>query len=85
MSENALWRTDEIGTPRLLSGQSNDNGGRVCQSDLSSDGGPATKRRTLESKKEEDATKEAFNSTALAHDDMRGVGQMPDFLWVSAL
>src|SRR5260370_19979637 len=66
MSENPLRRTDKIRTSSLLGSQSDDDGGRVSQSDLSNHGGPPRKRRTLQVKEEKHAAKEAFNGTAFA-------------------
>src|SRR5260370_7800694 len=64
MSENPLRRTDKIRTTCLLGSQSDDNGGRVGQSDLPSYGGPARQRRTLQAKEQKNATKKAFNGAA---------------------
>src|SRR5260370_7723714 len=66
MSENALRRTDKVRTTCLLRSQGDDNGGRVGQSDLPSNGGPTRKRRTLQAKEQKHAAKEAFNGTAFA-------------------
>src|SRR5258708_19062000 len=66
MSENALRRTDKVRTTCLLRSQGDDNGDRVGQSDLPSNGGPTRKRRTLQAKEQKHASKEAFNGTAFA-------------------
>lgn len=50
----------------MLGRQSDDDGRRVGQGDLSSHGGPSRKRWALEAKEEEDAAKEALDGTALA-------------------
>jgi len=46
--------------------QSDDDGGRVGQSDLPDNGRPARGRRSLQPKEEKDSTKEAFDGAAFA-------------------
>ncbi len=50
----------------MLSSQRNNNGSGVGQSDLRDDGRPATQRRTLQSKEEEDPSEEAFDAGAFS-------------------
>src|SRR5258708_4061286 len=66
MSENPLRRADEVRTASLLSSQSNDNGSRVRQGDLRGNGGPTRQWWTLEMKEEENVSKEALDTAALA-------------------
>src|SRR6266849_6106243 len=51
---------------RLLSSQSDDDGGRVGEGDLPNHVGPSRKRRALQVQEEKNATKEALNGTAFA-------------------
>ena len=50
----------------MLGGQTNDTRGSVREGDLPLDGRPATQRRALQVKEQENAAKEAFDGTALA-------------------
>ena len=50
----------------MLCSKSDNNGGGVGQGDLSGESRPATQRRALQVKKEEDAAKKAFDGAAFA-------------------
>ena len=54
------------GTSGVVSSQSDNNGGRVGQSDLLSESRPAARGRTLQMKEREDAAEETFDGTAFA-------------------
>ena len=58
VSEHAVGRTDEIWPAHLLSRQSDDDGGRIRQSDLPGDDGSARERRALQMKEQEDTAPE---------------------------
>jgi hypothetical protein len=69
MSEHALGRANQVRTPRLLGGQTDDDGRRVGQRDPRRNGRPASEWRALQAEQAEqteDATEEAFDARALA-------------------
>ncbi|HYU74433.1 MAG TPA: hypothetical protein VEL31_17320 [Ktedonobacteraceae bacterium] len=47
MSQDAFGRADQLGTPRVLSSEANDDGGGVGQGDLPCNGRPTPQGRAL--------------------------------------
>ena len=58
MSSDAFRRTDEIGTVSLPCHQTDDDGGGIREGDWPDDARPASVRRPLQTKEEQDAAKE---------------------------
>ena len=83
MCQDAFRRTNEIRTASLLGSQSDDDGGRVGQSDLSCNGRPATERGPLEMKEEKDTAKEAFDAAAFAQFRFRPGGRQAKAIFLA--